>query len=229
VPDDAPWIEPVVVPDDLRELQGEVDAYHREQKLAGRRRWLHRLAGSPAWRRTALPLAVVSSALALAGVVFTVLTVGMQQPTTAPVPAPTATAPAAAVGERFGLLPDVTVATLGAPMKIVELRPALVALVPLHCDCKPVLASLAGQAAEVAVPFVVVAPAAQDAEVAALAGQLHHGDVVPVFDADATLAGTYDASGVTVLAVAPDGTVDYLDRDVVPSDRFELYLQQMVA
>jgi hypothetical protein len=36
VADDAPWIDPVVVPDDIRSLQADIDAYHREIGQGGR-------------------------------------------------------------------------------------------------------------------------------------------------------------------------------------------------
>src|SRR3954463_3855210 len=43
--DDAPWIDPVVVPDDIRALQADIEAYHRELREARHPR-IRRLASS---------------------------------------------------------------------------------------------------------------------------------------------------------------------------------------
>jgi hypothetical protein len=227
VPDDARWIEPVVVPDDLRELAADVEAYHRERRSAERRRRLERLTGTRAWRRTAVPLAVVTGALALAGIVFAVLTVGQPRQAGGPSAAPIATAPGAALGQLGGLLPDVTLSTSTGPVSVRDLRPALVALVPARCQCTALIAELAGQADEARVQLVVVAPMAQDAEVAALAGQLHVGHVVAAFDAAGAMASTYTADGVTVLVVARDATVSYVQTAVSHGVRLELPLQRI--
>ena len=98
------------------------------------------------------------------------------------------------------------------------LRPALLALLPQPCGCANLVDQLAGQAAEVGVPLVVVAPAAVDAEVAALPGQSHRGQVIAAFDPAGALASTYAASGVTVLVLAPNGTVTFIDRDTQPGE-----------
>ena len=227
MPDDAPWIDPVVVPDDLRELQADVEEYHRELRHAARRRRLERLTGGRRFQQLVLPLGVGLAAIGLATIVFTILTLGSPTAQPAPVQGPVATAPRGSVGELNGLLPDVSVRTTGAELSIRDLRPALVVLVPAPCRCTDLLARLAAQADEVAVPMVVVAPAAQDAEVDALDGQLHRGHVEPVFDATGSLARTYAASGVTALVVAGDATVRHIATDVTSDVRLELFLQQL--
>lgn len=227
MPDDAPWVDPVVVPDDLRELQADVEAYHRELRQAARRRRLERLTGGRRFRRVLLPAGIAAGALGLAAVVFAILTLGQPKTQPAPVRMAVASAPRAEVGAVGGLLPDVSVRTSTGDVPIRDLRPALVALVPSHCECTDLLAGLAAQADEVPVPLVVVAPTAQDAEVDALDGQLHRGHVQPVFDADGALARTYAASGVTVVLVGADATVRHLQTDVTADVRFELFLQQL--
>jgi hypothetical protein len=229
MPDEAPWTDPVVVPDDLRDLAADVEAYHRELRLAGRRRRIDRITSTKVWQRLAFPAAVLVGSLGLAGLVFAVLTFGQPRATVPPVAAPVATAPAAAVGAVHGLLPDVPVRTPDGTVSARSLRPALVALVPAQCGCSRLLATLAAQADEVTLPLVVVAPAAVDAEVAALPGQLHRGRVIPVYDAAGALADTYAAAGVTVLVVAPDATVGYLAADVGPTIRLEGPLQQALT
>jgi hypothetical protein len=230
MPDDAPWAEPVVVPDDLRSLQADVDAYHREQRLAKRRRRLQRVTRTRAWQRFGLPASVLLGAMALAGTMFAALMFGQPHAQPVPVAAPLSADPPAEPGELHGLLPDVSVAVTGGTVDVRQLRPKLVALVPIGCDCPEILASLAAQADEVHIGMVAVAPAAQDAEVAALAGRLHRGQVDPAFDATGRLAAAYDAQGVlTVLGVAPDGTVGFVVRDVSADQRLESSLHLLVS
>ena len=232
MPDDAPWTDPVVVPDDIRALQPDIEAYHRELRQAARRRRLGPLAAVLRWRHLAVPLGVTTGALLVAALVTVVLTFGGSHAATRPpVAAPLATSSAATAGTGGvgGLLPAIDVRTeSGRTVPMQSLRPALVALVPQHCGCTPLLASLAGQAGEVRVKLVVVAPSAADAEVAALPGQLRTDQVLPVWDAGAMLASTYDASGVTVLVVAPDATVTYIGRDVVAGAHFDLQLLSLL-
>jgi hypothetical protein len=108
---------------------------------------------------------------------------------------------------------------------MLTLRPALVALLPVHCDCVPLLEHLAAEANEVQLQLVVVAPTTPDAEVAALPGQIHRGRVMPVYDAAGAVARTYDATGVTALVVGRDGVVTYVKRSVTAATSLELPLQ----
>lgn len=225
MPEDAAWADPVVVPDDIRELQHDVDAYHRELRLARRRlRWSW-LLGSRTWQRWSFPLGVVTGAIALTAVVFTVLTVtGAGRPNDHG-PAPLAH-PSAAPGQAGGLLPDVSLTMAdGVVVPARSLRPALLALIPAHCVCPGVLDDLAAQAAEVQLRLVVVGPDAPDAEVAAIPGQLRHGTVVAAYDRAGSLASTYAASGVTALVVSRDGVVGYVRRGISAGTRLELPLE----
>lgn len=228
MPDDASWLDGVVVPDDLSELQPDVEAYHRELRLAARRRRFARVTRTAAWQRFALPATVAVGSLAVAGAVFAILTLGHPQPVIGPQPAPIATAPAASTGSIGGLLPSLTVRTDAGPINVRDLRPALVALVPLHCNCAALINALAGQAQEVTLPLVVVAPSTTDAEVSALPGQVHDGIVRTAFDLHGELAKAYSAVGVTVLGLRADGTVSFLHANVDASDSLELQLQEMV-
>jgi len=228
--DDAPWIDPVVVPDDIRALQADVDAYHRELRDARRHRLVRRLTATAAWRHGAKPLAVVGAALALASVVFTVLTLGDPGVGRRALPKPVATAPLASIGEVDGLLPDLTVRTVsGQPRSIRELRPALIALMPPQCNCAGLVESLAGQAETVGASLVVIAPAAIDAEVAALPGRIHSGRVAAYFDPAHALADIYSAIGVTLLVVSPDATVSHVLPNVQPGVHLEAQLFDGIA
>jgi hypothetical protein len=228
MPDDASWTDPVVVPDDARALQPEIDAYRRELRQAARRRRVQRITGSGAWRSFALPLLVAGTAIAVASVVFLVLTFGAtrSRPPQPRALAPTASAPIGSVG---GLLPDVSVRVGARHESIRNLRPALVTTVPVPCECTDLMQSLAAQAAEAGVPLVVVAPTAQDAEIDALPGRVHGGRLVPAFDSAGALAHTYSASGVTALVVAADGVVTFVQKDVTVDQRLEFPLQLMAT
>jgi hypothetical protein len=225
MPEELPWADPVVVPDDIRALQPDIDAYHREQRLARRRNRRARLTGSRMWRRWSFPVGVLTGALALAAIVFAVLAVDTaghpQRPSASPLATPTAPA-----GVAGGLLPAARITTTdGDSVSIASLRPALMVLLPAHCDCPTLLDSLAAQAAEVELRLVVIGPQSPDAEVAALPGQLHHGEVVAGYDDESALSVTYAAHGVTALVVAGNGVVTYVQRDVTAATRLELPLQ----
>ena len=231
MPDDASWTDPVVVPDDLRSLQADIDAYHRElrrHQLRRRHPWIAAMAHRAQGRRLLLPVAVLMAGLAVGSLVVALIAGGTARP--APLrSAPLAPHPAAAPGAVDGLLPDVTVrSTADERTAIRDLRPALVALVPMSCGCAAVLGQLASQAFEVRMRLLAVAPAARDAEVAALSGRVHRGEVVPLFDDSGALATAYAATGLTVLVVRADGTVGYIGRDVVSGVRLELPLQKAV-
>lgn len=220
-----PWADPVVVPDDIRSLQAEIDAYHREVRADRRRRRRERLAGALLWRQWSFPLGVLVGVLALAATVVTLLAVdGVARPGH-PRAVPLA-APTLAPGHVGGLLPTAGLTTTaGAHIGARTLRPALVVLLPAHCDCVTLLDSLAAQAAEVQVQLVIVGVGSRDAEVAALPGQLHHGPVIAAYDDAGTLVSSFHASGVTALVVQRDGVVSYVQSDLTPSSRLELPLQ----
>ena len=225
MPEEMPWADPVTVPDDIRALQPEIDAYHREQRLARRRRRRERITGSRLWQRWSFPIGVLTGALALAAVVVVLLAVDTAGHTgrRGPVPLAQPTVPVGSVG---GLLPTSLVTTTdGQSVPAQSLRPALLVLLPSHCACPDLLDALAAQAAEVQVQLVVVGPRSPDAEVAALPGQLHHGRVVAAYDDTGGIATTYAAKGVTALIVGRDGVVTYLQRDLTTRTRLELPLQ----
>lgn len=84
----------VQIPDDARELDRDVLAYHRELRAKRRRSRLRRLAGPFAGRGTIMPL--LASILAVCLVAGAMLSVATFGPATAPAvknPRPSATAP----------------------------------------------------------------------------------------------------------------------------------------
>lgn len=211
---DASWLDGVDVPDDLSELQADIDAYRREQRQAARRRRLSPLLDSRWWQRYALPVAVVVGSLTIAAAVLGILTLDRPQRFAGPPQAPVATAKDAFMGQVGGTVPDIDLRTPTGAVNLRHLRPALVALVPVPCNCESMLSQLAGQAFGVGVPLVVVAPGSQDAEIFSLPGRVHSGEVDPAMDVHGELAATYGAIGVTVLTMRPDATVGYIERNV---------------
>ncbi len=84
------WDEPpldIQIPDDARELDREVLAYHRELRAKRRRDRLRRLAGPLAGRPTAMPL--LASILAVCLVAGAMLSVATFSPATVPGEQPT--------------------------------------------------------------------------------------------------------------------------------------------
>jgi len=226
VPDEPAWADPVAVPDDIRELQPDIDAYHRELRHARRRRRWAWLTGSPAWQRWSFPVGVMTGAVALAAAVFALLAIdGARGRFERPAPAPLAT-PDVAAGSVGGLLPDTAlVTTAHSQLSARALRPALVALIPAHCNCRSLLNSLAAQAEEVQISLVVVGAGRGNADITALPGQITRGRVVAAYDDAGVLAGTYSARGVTTLIVGRDGVVTDVAKDVTASTRLELPLE----
>jgi hypothetical protein len=225
MPEEMPWADPVTVPDDIRALQHDIDAYHREQRLARRRHRRQRITSSRLWQRWSFPIGVLTGALALAAVVVVLLAVDTAGHGGRRTAVPLAN-PSAATGSLGGLLPTSLVTTSdGQRIPAQSLRPALVLLLPSHCSCRDLLDALAAQAAEVQVQLVVIGPGAPDAEITALPGQLHRGRVVAAYDDAGHLASTYAAKGVTALIVGRDGVVTYIQRGLTARTRLELPLQ----
>jgi hypothetical protein len=99
----AGWDEPpldIQIPDDARELERDVLAYHRELRAKRRRRRLRRLASPFAGQGTIMPL--LASILAVCLVAGAMLSVATFSPPMAPAEhhPPTATATATATGQR---------------------------------------------------------------------------------------------------------------------------------
>jgi hypothetical protein len=208
---DARWLD-VIVPDDIRDLSRDIAAYRREVRRAARARRRRRLLA----RRGVVPAIAVTVAVAIAGLVAAMLTVlGPRNVTRAPAAKPLASPsqPAGAVG---GLLP---LATLAGPHGAVStraesLRPAVLALVPPHCDCRDLLNGLAGQAYSERLQLAIVVPAASDDSTTALASTLDRGVPSVYFDSAGTIAKGVDGHGVTAVLVDLDGTIYAVERDI---------------
>jgi hypothetical protein len=210
---DASWAA-VVVPDDISALSSDIEAYRREQRAARRQLRIQRWTD----RRGALPLAIVAFAVVIAGLVATLLTVlaphAVSSPPT-PVPLARSTAAPGSVG---ALLPKELLEGPAGAVGTWSIRPALIALIPVHCGCADLVTEMAREAWSVNLSLSVVVPAASDAEAAQLP-QAAKGYTVDVYyDPDRTLATTYRVDGVTAVLVGPDGRV--ADRQPVTLQTF---------
>lgn len=218
----------VVIPDDLRELAADVAAYHREVRVARRRERRHRLFNRP----VVLPLVIVTAAVILAAVVAMLLTAFAPTTETTDQAAQPLAHPTTAAGQVNGLLPAVALRDARqVSVPATGLRPGVVALVPAGCRCAGKLATLAGQVNEVGDILYLVVPTtpAADPEAASFTNQVSsHGRAQVLYDDRGRLASALHATGITVVLVQADGTIDAVLRSLTPGDHMlDAQLQEM--
>jgi hypothetical protein len=196
----------IVIPDDARELDRDVLAYHREQRARRRRLRLLRLFG-PLRRRefggqaAILPLIATCVALSmLAAAMFSVVAIS-------PASAPTLTGPSRFSGDLTSL-PAGTVRLDGRTEPVRSLTSSALALVPAGCDCGPALSRLAGQATAAHVSLYFVGAGAAMSQLAALTARFGGGTAEAVYDTGDVLAAAYHPVGLTVLLVYSDATAE---------------------
>jgi hypothetical protein len=225
----------IVVPDDARELDRDVQAYRRE--LRALRRQQRRMRWHGPLTRDGVILPLLASCLVLALIAGTLLTFFTARPGGEPAagrppvaPAPPSSAhpssahpsssgqpdspPVTASAQRLPARLDIKVDGQTVPAKLLTGR--VFALVPADCSCGKVLTELADQAAAADVPLYLVGGAglAPVTEVADLAGQEQAQSLPVADDVDGTLARTYLTTGQasagrapSALLVATDGRV----------------------
>ena len=196
----------IEIPDDARELDREVLAYHREQRARRRRARWDRALGPLRGHGAILPL--VAACVALSMVAGALLSVFSISPASAPVlshsaaPAPRS-APATAAGSRLPL-PAGTVVVSGKAVPVRGLAGAVLALVPAHCGCDASLGQLTEQATRAGVRVYFVGSPEVMADVTRLARTAGQGTAVAVSDADNVLRAAYHPAGLTVVLVRAD-------------------------
>jgi hypothetical protein len=212
---DASWAD-VVVPDDISALVADVEAYRRELRRNRRRAWQSRVMSKPG----ILPLSIVSIALLLAGIVATLLTVLAPSQRDAGLnKLPLATGHLAPAGSPGGLVPQVSLLGQGPEaIPSTELRPSVIALVPLGCNCTKLLNGLAGDANSVGYPLNVVAPSTTDEATLRSSVTAGRAQVFldPAFSSEpaASLHGAMKATNLTLVLVAQNGLIYIVDRDI---------------
>lgn len=220
----------VVVPDDLSELDAEVQAYRRELESARRleRRQRRRDRFTPRWARGGLPSPIFTAVLlviATTGLLLSVFApVTQERPHSSPISA--LASPKTPPGTVHGLLPDIQLVADSNTFSTRSIRPAVYALIPPKCNCAQQLHLIAGQVGEVQpAPGLVIVSRGTDTASAVLANRLGQGlgDITGVRDVNGVLANTYHASATapTLLFIAGDGTLYWRPYVFHSGDRLE--------
>lgn len=209
----------IQIPDDARELDRDVQAYHREQRARRRRLRRRRLSGSLTRDGMVMPLLAGCLVFALvAAVLLTVFAatgdVALKQPpkrgphrSPTPVvlgPAGSAAPSGSAVVALAGQLPDKTIVVSGHNVPLRSLTASALALVPPGCACWTALRQLADQAAQSRVRLYLVA-GATGAGLRSVAAR--HSVVLVADDRQHVLARTYKPNGLTVILVSASGSL----------------------
>lgn len=222
----------IVIPDDARELARDVLAYHRELRARRRRERLLRLF-APLTRRglgghaAILPLIATCIALSmLAGAMLSVVAISPASAPTVPVP-PQAVGPMPRPADLTSLPPG-TVELKGGREPVRGLVSSAIALVPAGCDCGPALRRLASQAAAAHVGLYFAASGSAIAGLKDLAARYGGGAAVTVYDRANVLGAAYHPTGLTVLLVYRDATVQ-VRRDLPPDFQLTPVLRTLSA
>jgi hypothetical protein len=181
----------IEIPDDARELEREVQAYHRELRALRWRRRTSRLAGPLAPDGMVLPLLAGCLALTLlAGTLLTVFSGAQLAPSS--------------LGRPGHQLPAVIVSVNGVQTPLRDLRGSVLALVPPSCKCGD-LRQLALEADSAAVQIYVVGT--QNVQVTGLVKRTGLGAGHAVEDIEGVLTSAYHPVTLTAVLVNADGSV----------------------
>lgn len=202
----------IKIPDDARELDRDVQAYHRELRALRRRKLARRLSAPLTRHGLLLPLLASCLALTLlAGTLLTLLSAsqGSWLPAS-PLPRSEASAPSAApntpAGQPGQPLPDGTIKVEDKQMQLSELTGSVLAVVPPRCGCTTGLRQLARQAAASGVPIYLVG--VDGKQTGPLTRRAGLRDAVAAEDNNRTVADTYRPGGLTAILVQSTGVVD---------------------
>jgi hypothetical protein len=201
----------IVIPDDARELDRDVLAYHREQRVRRRRQRALRLFRPFRLRDVggqAAIIPLIAACLAISLVGGALLSVVTMSPALAPtVSASRSATPSAAPPATVKTLPAGDIQLDGRTAPVNALESSVVALIPAGCRCDTALSRLSRQAvaARVRVYFAGTGPVIRE-----LTGYTRNdGDGVAIGAADSgnVLGAAYHpGSQLTVLLVYRDAT-----------------------
>lgn len=199
----------IVIPDDARDLDRDVLAYHREMRARRRRQRLLRLIrpfGRPGFggQVAIVPLIAVCLALSLVG--GALLSVATVSPASAPTLRPTPPAQSPGLAQTLTELPQGTVQLDGRTVPVRSLASSVIALVPASCGCGAELERVAAQASAAHVSLYFAATGAGIAQLPALTARYGDGAAKPAADTHGVLSGEYHPAGLTVLLVFSDAT-----------------------
>jgi hypothetical protein len=187
------------IPDDARDLDRDVQAYHRELRAQRRRARLGRLTGPLVRRGMVIPLVAVCLALTLlSGTLLTV--VAGRQNSAAPDAAPS-------TPQSAKPLPNASVTLDGKQVPLRRLVPAVLAWVPASCSCLTALQDLVKRAAQAHVQMYLVGTARGTIGLPALAQEAGQGKIHVVSDPTNAIGMAYGPIGLTAIMARSDGTV----------------------
>lgn len=218
----------IAIPDDARELDGDLLAYRRElrqERLRLRLRWL-----TAPLTRYGIAAPFIAAALLVSLTSATLMAVFASRPSRSPQqPFSTANPPPTrhpyvrqppgrprpgAVGAP---LPDRSLSLFGrgkGARRLRDLRPAIIALIPASCRCDRRAAELAGRGTRHGIAVYLVTPGPPRRGIRSLAD----GDAVQAAeDGEAALFPAYRPDGLTALLVHSDGVVGDVRRNVSPA------------
>jgi len=187
----------IEIPDDARELERDVQAYHRELRAQRWRRRTRRLAVP--LTRDGLVLPLLAGCLALTLLAGTLLTVFSSTEMTA-----------SSLGRPGQQLPDAIVLVGGTETPLSSLNGSVLALVPPGCRCGH-LRQLALEADRAGVQLYVVGT--HGAQVAGLTHRTGLGASHAVEDTEGALGSTYRPVTLTAVLVKANGAVAKIVRD----------------
>jgi hypothetical protein len=225
----------VVIPDDARELDRDVQAYQRELRALRRRQRASRLRGP--LTRDGMVLPLLAGCLILALITSTLLIMFAADQTGMPVlPVRTSAAPPVAnqrpatvrrgpaAGQIGGPLPKASIVIDGRPVDvhtITAAKPSVLALIPLTCPCVPALRRLRAQAARAHVTLYLVGTGGDVKQLESLAAQAGQSSARVGDDAGNVLGHTYKQRGLTAILVSRSGSVASVERDLPPGVSLE--------
>ena len=213
----------VVIPDDARELDRDVLAYHRELRAKRRRQRFIRLARPfrmPEFGAPAAIIPLIAACLAISLVGGALLSVITMSPASAPtLSTPQASGQPSAPSGELAKLPTGTVQLDGRTVPLRSLVTSTIALVPANCGCGTELGRLAKQAVATGVGLYFAGTGQVISQLPALAARYGDGAAVPTADYDSVLRAAYHPVGLTVLLVFKDANAEVLRG--LPAD-FEL-------
>jgi hypothetical protein len=202
----------IVVPDDARELDRDVLAYHRELRAKRRRQRLMRLL-SPfhvsGFGGHAAIVPVIAACLAICLVGGALLSVV----TMSPASAPTLSSPSLSAEPRVspGDLTELPAGSVQLGTRTVPVRSLVtstIALVPANCDCYTELGRLAEQAVAAHVGVYFAGAGAVIPQLPSLVALYGDGAAVAAADYDNVLTLTYHPTSLTVLLVFKDARAE---------------------
>jgi hypothetical protein len=201
----------IVIPDDARELDRDVLAYHREMRALRRRQRGRRLLGPfngpGAGPAAIVPLVALLLAIALVGgALLSVLTISPAEQDTALTPSASPRASGA-----LTTLPTGSVVLEGGTSEPVRsLVSSALVLVPAGCDCGQSLSLLTVQAYRAGAHVYFVGVGVPSGQLIEETVKYGGGHAVAADDADGVLARAYHPAGLTVLLVYNDATAEVL-------------------